>query len=92
VSVATATQESMPIEIHAVSTVEPSAVIQVKSQIGGTLIRVAFAEGSNVKEGDLLFEIDNYLEGAGGSQFKDDDATNIDSQTFNHGLERACIP
>lgn len=58
VSVAMATQESMPIEIHAVGTVEPSAVIQVKSQIGGTLTRVAFAEGSNVKEGDLLFEID----------------------------------
>lgn len=53
-----AMQESMPIEVRAVGTVEASAVIQVKSQIGGTLTRVAFAEGSNVNEGDLLFEID----------------------------------
>src|SRR5581483_3723539 len=58
VSVAMATQESMPIEVHAVGTVEASAVIQVKSQISGTLMRVAFAEGTNVNEGDLLFEID----------------------------------
>ena len=58
VSVAMAMQESMPIEVRAVGTVEASAVIQVKSQIGGTLTRVAFAEGSNVNEGDLLFEID----------------------------------
>jgi multidrug efflux system membrane fusion protein len=58
VSVAMATQESMPIEVHAVGTVEASAVIQVKSQISGTLTRVAFAEGSNVHDGDLLFQID----------------------------------
>jgi multidrug efflux system membrane fusion protein len=58
VSVAMATQESMPIEVHAVGTVEASAVIQVKSQISGTLTRVAFAEGSNVNDGDLLFQID----------------------------------
>jgi len=58
VSVAMAIQQSMPIEIRAVGTVEPSAVIQVKSQIGGTLMGVAFAEGSDVKEDDLLFAID----------------------------------
>lgn len=57
-SVATATRESVAVEVRAVGTVEPSAVIQVKSQIGGTLIRVAFGEGGDVKEGDLLFEID----------------------------------
>lgn len=53
-----AAQESIPIEVRAVGTVEASAVIQVKSQISGTLMRVAFAEGSNVNEGDLLFQID----------------------------------
>lgn len=53
-----ATRESVPIEVHAVGTVEPSAVIQAKSQISGTLVRVAFAEGADVNEGDLLFEVD----------------------------------
>jgi multidrug efflux system membrane fusion protein len=58
VSVAMATRESVPIEVHAVGTVEASAVIQVKSQVTGTLVRVAFNEGADVNEGDLLFEID----------------------------------
>ncbi len=39
-------------------TVEASSVIQVKSQISGELVKVAFAEGAEVHEGDLLFEID----------------------------------
>jgi multidrug efflux system membrane fusion protein len=58
VSVAVATEESVPNEIHAVGTVEASSVIQVKSQIAGELIKVAFTEGADVHEGDLLFQID----------------------------------
>ncbi len=33
-------------------------MIQVKSQIAGELVKVAFTEGSDVHEGDLLFQID----------------------------------
>jgi membrane fusion protein, multidrug efflux system len=58
VSVAVAAQEPVPSELHAVGNVEASAVIQVKSQISGQLVRVAFTEGGNVNQGDLLFEID----------------------------------
>jgi len=58
VSVATATQESVPTELHVVGTVEASAVVQVKSQIAGQLLKVSFTEGQNVKQGDLLFQID----------------------------------
>ena len=58
VSVAAATEESVPNQVHAVGTVEASSVIQVKSQVPGALMRVAFTEGAEVKEGDLLFEID----------------------------------
>jgi len=58
VSVAVATQESVPVELRAVGTVEPSATVQVKSQIAGQLMSVHFAEGADIKEGDLLFEID----------------------------------
>jgi len=58
VSVAQATQESVPTELQVVGTVEASAVVQVKSQIAGQLVKVSFTEGQNVKQGDPLFEID----------------------------------
>ena len=58
VSVATAAQESFPIEIRAVGTAESSAVIQVRSQVSGELVRVGFSEGADVQQSDLLFEID----------------------------------
>lgn len=58
VSVGTAVEQSVPTEVQAVGTVEASSVIQVKSQISGELVKVAFAEGADVREGDLLFEID----------------------------------
>src|SRR5436305_14850336 len=58
VTVAQATQESVPSELRVVGTVEASSIVQVKSQIAGQLERVAFAEGQNVKKGDLLFVVD----------------------------------
>jgi multidrug efflux system membrane fusion protein len=58
VSISVAAEQSVPTEVQAVGTVESSDVIQVKSQISGELVKVAFAEGTDVKEGDLLFEID----------------------------------
>jgi len=58
VSVAKATEQSVPTELRVVGTVEASAVVQVKSQIAGQLIGVAFAEGQNVAQGELLFRID----------------------------------
>src|SRR3954454_20176112 len=58
VSVAKATQESVPTELRVVGTVEASAIVQIKSQVSGQLLSVRFAEGQNVAKGDLLFEID----------------------------------
>src|SRR5450759_5172472 len=58
VSVARATQESVPTELRVVGTVEASAIVQIKSQISGQLLRVSFTEGQNVAKSDLLFEID----------------------------------
>lgn len=58
VTVAVAAEESVPVELRAVGTVEPSATVQVKSQIAGELMSVHFVEGSDIKQGDLLFEID----------------------------------
>jgi multidrug efflux system membrane fusion protein len=58
VSVAKATEESVPTELRVVGTVEASAIVQVKSQIAGELVRTGFTEGQNVAQGDLLFAID----------------------------------
>ncbi len=58
VSVAVATQESLPVNISAVGAVEPSETVQVKSQIAGELMTVRFVEGSDVNKNDLLLEID----------------------------------
>jgi multidrug efflux system membrane fusion protein len=57
-SVASATVESVPIDVRAVGTVEPSITVQIKSQIAGELFKVDFTEGADVEKGDLLFEID----------------------------------
>lgn len=58
VSVAKAIEESVPTQLRVVGTVEASAIVQVKSQIAGELVRTAFTEGQNVAQGDLLFTID----------------------------------
>ena len=58
VSVAVAAQESLPVDIRAIGSVEPFDTVQVKSQIAGQLMSVHFTEGGNVNQGDLLFEID----------------------------------
>jgi multidrug efflux system membrane fusion protein len=59
VTVAVASEESIPEEIHAFGGVEPSATVQIKSQIAGELTAVHFTEGGNVQKGDLLIEIDS---------------------------------
>src|SRR4051794_19845267 len=58
VSVAKAAQESVPTELRVVGSVEASAIVQVRSQVAGPLLRVAFTEGQNVAKDDLLFEVD----------------------------------
>jgi multidrug efflux system membrane fusion protein len=59
VTVALATEESVPEEIRAIGGVEPSATVQIKSQIAGELTAVHFTEGGNVQKGDLLIDIDS---------------------------------
>ena len=58
VTVAKVGQQSVPTELRVVGTVDASAVVQVKSQIAGQLVKVSFTEGQNVKKDDLLFVID----------------------------------
>lgn len=58
VTVAQAQARDIPIQIRQIGSVEPVAVIAVKAQIGGELLRVLFKEGEEVKKGQELFEID----------------------------------
>src|SRR3954469_9116617 len=58
VKVAVAERRPMPVELAATGTVEPIQTVSVQGQVGGILQRVAFHEGDEVKEGQLLFQID----------------------------------
>lgn len=58
VTVAVAAREAVPLEVHAVGSIEPFTTVQIKSQIAGELLRAHFQEGSQVKQGELLFDID----------------------------------
>jgi multidrug efflux system membrane fusion protein len=59
VTTAQAAEESVPIQIRTVGTAEAYSTVEVKSQVAGPLMKVNFAEGVNVTQGDLLFEIDS---------------------------------
>jgi multidrug efflux system membrane fusion protein len=48
-----------PIEVSAIGTVQSIAAVMVKSRIDGEITQVHFEEGQEVKEGDLLFSLDD---------------------------------
>ena len=58
VKAAVAERRPMPFELAATGTVEPLQAVAVQAQVGGTLQRVAFKEGDEVKQGQLLFQLD----------------------------------
>jgi multidrug efflux system membrane fusion protein len=58
VVVTRAALEDVADRIEAVATVEPMATVSVKAQAGGRIERVFFAEGQDVRKGELLFQID----------------------------------
>jgi membrane fusion protein, multidrug efflux system len=59
VETALVTQQNVPLQIKAIGNVESLSTIAVRSQIEGTLTRVGFVPGQEVKKGDLLFTIDS---------------------------------
>jgi membrane fusion protein, multidrug efflux system len=48
----------VPVYLVGVGTVRALNLVTVRTQVSGTLIRVAFREGQDVKKGDVLAEID----------------------------------
>jgi multidrug efflux system membrane fusion protein len=58
VLVDTVTQRNIPVELRAIGNVEAYTTVSIKSMVAGQVVRVGFAEGQDVKVGDLLFMID----------------------------------
>jgi len=48
-----------PIQVNAIGTVQSIATVIIKSRVDGQIADVHFEEGQDVKEGDLLFTLDN---------------------------------
>ena len=58
VTVATVQQKTVPLQVRAIGQVEPYSTVEIKSHVAGQLVEVHFAEGQDVKKGQLLFTID----------------------------------
>jgi multidrug efflux system membrane fusion protein len=58
VVVGTALQKTVPVQLRAIGNVQAYATVTIKSKVGGEVVKVHFAEGQDVKKGELLFTID----------------------------------
>jgi len=54
-----AAEMSAPIQVTAIGSVQSIATVMVKSRMDGQIAQVNFKEGQEVKEGDLLFTLDD---------------------------------
>lgn len=64
VSVATVTQQTVPIQLQAIGTVQAGSTVAVTAQASGKVTGVFFKKGQDVKKGDLLFTIDDRSQAA----------------------------
>jgi len=58
VTVAEARREAAPLDLAATGTVEAKSTVEVRSRVGGEVMRVHFNEGDEVRRGAVLFTID----------------------------------
>jgi multidrug efflux system membrane fusion protein len=58
VSTAPVVTKAMAVKLRSVGNVEASSTVEVRSQVSGELLSVDFAEGQDVRQGQLLFTID----------------------------------
>jgi multidrug efflux system membrane fusion protein len=50
--------KTVPVRIQAIGNVEPYATVAVKSRVDGQIMKALFADGDEVREGQVLFELD----------------------------------
>jgi multidrug efflux system membrane fusion protein len=53
-----ALKKDVPVVLKAIGTVEPHNTVAVRARVAGEITRIAFKEGQDVSQGDLLFTID----------------------------------
>jgi multidrug efflux system membrane fusion protein len=58
VTVSAAIKKDMPVVLKAIGTVEPYNTVDVRARVAGEITRIAFKEGQDVSQQDLLFTID----------------------------------
>jgi membrane fusion protein, multidrug efflux system len=58
VTAGTVAVEDVPVFLHGIGTVQAYNTVAIKSRVDGQIVKVEFKEGQDVKEGDLLFQID----------------------------------
>ena len=58
VTAGTVAIEDVPVFLHGIGTVQAYNSVAIKSRVDGQIVKVEFKEGQDVKEGDLLFQID----------------------------------
>ena len=61
VTAANVVTADMPVVLTAPGTVEPFANVAVKTRVDGQIVEVLFKDGDLVKEGDVLFRLDDRL-------------------------------
>lgn len=58
VVVASVEQQDIPLQINAIGNVEAYQTVQIRSQVNGQIQKILFKEGEDVREGQLLFQLD----------------------------------
>jgi multidrug efflux system membrane fusion protein len=58
VSVAPATQRTVPVMLSAIGNVDPYSSVAVKARVDGQIVEVNFHQGQAVREGEVLFRLD----------------------------------
>jgi multidrug efflux system membrane fusion protein len=58
VTVAAAQKSNVPVYVRGIGTVQALNTAVIKTRVDGTIVKVSFQEGQDVKEGDRLFQID----------------------------------
>lgn len=58
VTLAAVGRHDVPVRLHAIGVIEPFATVAIKALVDGQVVGVHFAEGEEVRQGAVLFEID----------------------------------
>jgi len=58
VTVSTVLKKDVPVALKAIGNVEPYNSVSVRARVAGEITQIAFKEGQDVSQGDLLFNLD----------------------------------